>query len=364
MKKTPVILMLLITTLFFTVLGAIGSGNIYSLQRQDYWTTPFLSRVFTGINDGIYPWDIFVREKREALRAQGIEEEQRKEYLLAKSVADNQPGEQEEEQLRGMFGIDESASTPIVSTEPIPTSAKEALPTPAPTATASYTPRYEPLRESTYEEYINHISADIYGTEGVEFASEFEFRKVDIDYFDDALFIGDSRTVGLYDYTDLRDHADFLCETSLTVWKVFESDFRGAGTVEEHLFDKEYGKIYLTVGVNELGRGTTEDYLAEYTKVIDRLHELEPEAKIFIQAIMNIDRERSDSDDIFNNTNILGRNRAIATLADNETFFYIDCNPFVCDEDGYLRDDIRGDHLHLLGAYNEIIRQFLMEHGV
>ena len=176
--------------------------------------------------------------------------------------------------------------------------------------------------------------------------------------------IGDSRMVGLRDYTELNEHADFRCETSLTISKVFSSDFRGKGGVEKALKSKDYGKIYIMVGVNELGTGTTEDFIGEYEEVINRLHELEPEAKIFILSIMNIDRERSDSDKVFNNTNILGRNNAIATLADNEVFFYININEAVCDEDGYLRDDIRGDHLHLMGASNAIVEEYLMEHGV
>lgn len=32
-------------------------------------------------------------------------------------------------------------------------------------------------------------------------------------------------------------------------------------------------------GINELGRGTTEDFMQKYTEVVDTLHELAPEAK-------------------------------------------------------------------------------------
>ncbi len=199
---------------------------------------------------------------------------------------------------------------------------------------------------------------------GVQRAAAYEFTQVDESYFDDALFIGDSRTVGLRDYTDLSEHADFLCETSLTIYKVMEERFKGMGTVEEVLKAKEYGKIYLMVGINELGRGTTEDFMSKYTEVVDTLHALAPDAKLIIQANMHVSGAKSSSDAIFTNGNINARNNAIATLADNETFFYIDMNESVCDENGDLNEEYTHDQIHLLGKYNELWKQFLLAHGV
>ena len=117
------------------------------------------------------------------------------------------------------------------------------------------------------------------------------------------------------------------------------------------------------VGINELGRGTTEDFMAKYTEVIDTLHELEPEAKIMIQGIMRVSGKKNESDAIFNNSNINARNHAIATLADNETIFYIDVNEVVCDEEGNLNAEYTFDQIHLLGKYNDLWKQFLLSHG-
>lgn len=228
-------------------------------------------------------------------------------------------------------------------------------------------PKFEkllPLRSTTKEEYENHISADIYGDAGVLRAKTYEFVPVEESYFDDALFIGDSRTVGLHDYTSLSEHADFLCETSLTIHKVMEQNFKGHGTVKEVLERKDYGKIYISVGINELGTGTTEHFIAKYEEVIDMLKELEPEAVIFIQANMHVSAEKNESDKIFNNQNIKARNNAIATLADNETIFYIDVNERVCDAEGNLIEEYTFDQIHLLGVYNEIWKEYLLEHGI
>ena len=355
-KKCPVFVLLIVTGLFFTIIGICGKSNIYAEQEYDPLTAPIMSVMFTAINDEIYPWQIFEYRDREVM-AQGT-------VSLASPEPANSPsptGTPEPEAEEETETQEETTETEEGTAAEEETEIKEET-----EAVSEVAPleRLEPLRESTYEEYINHISADIYGDAGVLRAAAYEFVTVDESYFDDALFIGDSRTVGLRDYTDLSEHADFYCETSLTIYKVMEEEYKGLGTVEEALANKEYGKIYLMVGINELGRGTTEDFMAKYTEVVDRLHELEPDAKIFIQGIMRVSGQKDSSDAIFNNSNINARNNAIATLADNSRFFYIDVNEAVCDEEGNLSAEYTFDQIHLLGVYNDLWKQFLLEHGV
>ena len=136
------------------------------------------------------------------------------------------------------------------------------------------------------------------------------------------------------------------------------------GTVKELLEANDYGKIYIMIGINDLGSGTTETFMTKYTEVIDTLHALEPDAMIFIQGVMNVTGSKDETDAIFNNRNINARNNAIATLADNIQIFYIDVNEVICDENGNLNSDYTFDHIHLLGVYNDLWKQFLMSHGV
>ena len=84
------------------------------------------------------------------------------------------------------------------------------------------------------------------------------FTTVDASYFDDALFIGDSHTDGFKDYAGLNN-ADYLCHNGLTVWSAVEkAEFPGKQTLAQALSGKHYGKIYLMLGINELGTGTAE----------------------------------------------------------------------------------------------------------
>lgn len=390
LKKCPLLLLILFTGVLFTIVAAVGKQNIYADQGYDPLKTPLLSVLFTGVQDDIYPWQMLSgaepvsaqKASKEDDAVQGNSDQQEQSVPgqngAASPVAGTEKNTTEAEQSgqdateagqsaaqpgQDATGTDLSAARPgqnAMGAGQKGTGSDNAAKTPA----AKPLERLQPLRESTYEEYINHISADIYGDAGAVRAAEYPFETVTEDYFDDALFIGDSRTVGLRDYTDLAEHADFYCETSLTIYKVLEESFKGKGTILEALSKKNYGKIYLMVGVNELGRGTTEDFMAKYTEVVDTLHELCPDAKIMIQGIMHVSEKKSSSDAIFNNSNINARNNAIATLADNVHFFYIDMNEAVCDENGNLNAEYTHDQIHLLGMYNDLWKQFLLEHGV
>ncbi len=366
-KQGPLFLILLSTGILFTLIAAGGKDNIYETQEYDPFKAPLLSIMFTGIREEIYPWQMFDAEAVETLAEASSEKqaEAGKESGEEQELSDAQDtsAAQETSSLQEASVSSQTLASPAKDLQPEPSAAQPTLapsPTPAPYGEG----RVEPLRESTKEEYRNHISADIYGNVGIEKAASFDFMKVDESYFDDALFIGDSRTVGLRDYTDLSEHADFYCETSLTVYKVMEEDFKGLGTIEEALLKKDYGKIYIMVGINELGRGTTEDFMSKYTEMVDALHLLAPDAKIIIQGVMRVTGKKSGDDAIFNNNNINARNNAIATLADNEHIFYIDVNEVVCDEEGNLKEDYTFDQIHLLGVYNDLWKQFLLEHGV
>lgn len=390
LKKCPLLLLILFTGVLFTIVAAVGKQNIYADQGYDPLKTPLLSVLFTGVQDDIYPWQMLSgaepvsaqKASKEDDAVQGNSDQQEQSVPgqngAASPVAGTEKNTTEAEQSgqdaaeagqsavqpgQDATGTDQSAARPgqnAMGAGQKGTGSDNAAKTPA----AKPLERLQPLRESTYEEYINHISADIYGDAGTVRAAEYPFETVTEDYFDDALFIGDSRTVGLRDYTDLAEHADFYCETSLTIYKVLEESFKGKGTILEALSKKNYGKIYLMVGINELGRGTTEDFMAKYTEVVDTLHELCPDAKIMIQGIMHVSEKKSSSDAIFNNSNINARNNAIATLADNVHFFYIDMNEAVCDENGNLNAEYTHDQIHLLGMYNDLWKQFLLEHGV
>ena len=199
-KQSPLFVILLFSGILFTAAAAGGRKTIYREQTFDPWKAPLLSILFTGLNDDIYPWQLFTQE---AVQTTAALPEERPESFPEES---GDTGAERDTASETEGGALLAASLEAAS------SVSEAA-----DRAHSALERLEPFRESTREEYLNHISADIYGDAGVIRAGTYEFSRVDESYFDDALFIGDSRTVGLRDYTDLSEHGEFLCETSLTI---------------------------------------------------------------------------------------------------------------------------------------------------
>ncbi len=188
-------------------------------------------------------------------------------------------------------------------------------------------------------------------------------------YFNDAAFLGDSRTLGISDYAGL-DGADFFCDNGMTIYKLLEDagvTYQKTGEkvdLKEILQEKHYGKIYIMLGMNELGYGDTSMYLRQYLKVLGQIREWQPEAVIYIMANLHVSREKNNMESEFNNININDKNVASARLANGRDIFYLDCNPLFTDGEGYLLEDLTFDGVHLYAQHYEKWRDFLFEHGV
>lgn len=192
---------------------------------------------------------------------------------------------------------------------------------------------------------------------------------VDETYFDDAVFIGDSRTVGLQNYGNWSDRVTFLASTGLMVHKAMRTKVSLPGsknqvTIEEALSAKQYGKIYIMFGINELGRGDADRYLLDYRTFLDKLKELQPDAIIYIQSGLKVTAKRSAKGDMVSNTAIEERNEIIQSLVDEKQVFYLNVNEAVCDEEGNLFADYTHDGVHLKAQYLTIWKDYLCENAV
>ena len=192
-----------------------------------------------------------------------------------------------------------------------------------------------------------------------------EFHAVDESYFDDALFIGDSRTVGLYLYAPIGN-ATYFGVTGMSSYSVFDVTADDTGIysyLETLLENNSYGKIYFMVGINELG-SNKESQREAYLSAVERIHELQPNATIFLMANLGVTYERSVSDSSINRDNMSEFNQWISTNADGITYFYLDANPLFCDDDGYLRSDLSWDGAHVYASVYTEWSQYLMQNGI
>ena len=202
----------------------------------------------------------------------------------------------------------------------------------------------------------------------VALTTEYPYTKENIGYFHDAAFLGDSRTLGISDYAGLEE-ADFYCDSGMMIFKLLEEKVTYQKTGEkvdlnQVLQEKQYGKIYIMLGMNELGYGNTETYLEQYRKVLNQIKEWQPHAIIYVMANLHVSREKNNMETEFNNININDKNAASAQLANGTDIFYLDVNPLFTDRDGFLNADLSFDGVHLYAQHYDVWREFLLEHAV
>lgn len=203
--------------------------------------------------------------------------------------------------------------------------------------------------------------------EKFEETDTYEFTTVDESYFDDAVFIGDSRTVGIECYSGIKN-ATFLCNSSLTIFDYDKSkiEYNGVKTsIREVLKNQKFKKIYLMVGINDCTSSKFDAFFEKYTAVVEDIRSLQPDAILFLEGNLSMTQAKSDgSGPRLNNPNLFQRNEAIQSLADQKNIFYIDINESSLCEDGVLIGTYTWDHVHIKAEYYSIWKDFLMEHGI
>lgn len=195
-----------------------------------------------------------------------------------------------------------------------------------------------------------------------------KIEKVEDGYLDGALFIGDSRTTILHEYAKW-DQTDFFVKNGLTVWDVNEivlSTVNGTNqTLEQVLQNKKYPKIYVMLGINELGTGNPDSFAGQYLQVLDSIRRLQPESLIFIQEIIHVTSQKDTERTYINNKEIDFRNDALRKICDGKQIIYLDINEaFDLEGTGTLNPAYSGDGVHIQAKNIQRWKDYLLNHGV
>lgn len=224
----------------------------------------------------------------------------------------------------------------------------------------------ESVEESVAEEsvYIEEKSVDDYQKEALPPPK----AAVDESYFDDAVFIGDSRTQGFIYYNGLVNAISYVdkglnVDTALNkqVIKLNDSYY----TVPEALkAGKSFKKVYIMLGINELGWVYSDIFIEKYSMLIDKIKEVNPDAVIYVQSILPVTEEKSNSDEIYNMEKINGYNTLIKAMAEEKGLKFLNVSESVADENGFLPKEAASDGIHLKKSYCALWLEYLKNNVV
>jgi len=187
------------------------------------------------------------------------------------------------------------------------------------------------------------------------------FGAVDKSYYDNVLFIGDSLTVGLSMYGNLKN-ATYFCINGMGASEALNKDMGGI-TLDALLDVRQYDAVYIMLGINDMG-SKRKSYLSSYSALVSHVQEKQPNAGIVIQSILAVTSSYTAEHPKFNNDEIRERNSSLAELADGEHIFYLDLNAYFMDAAGNLQDSQARDGLHLKTASYKVWREALLANGI
>lgn len=238
--------------------------------------------------------------------------------------------------------------------EPTPTATP--VPTPVPTATPSPTP--------TPEFTVTPTAAPDYSRPAPLSAS------ADPDaWFSDALFIGDSRADGLRLYSGIKG-ATFLTSVGLSVYHVMDDEpviRRGEDMISvlEAVGQKTYGKIYVVLGVNELGYFRPQGFADTMGELVDELRTLQPQATLYIQAILPVNTalcQKYEQRYYITNEAIADYNAALAGMTAEKEVWLLNIPGQLLDQNGEIKEELSADGVHMQRAGYVIWLDYLLGH--
>ena len=194
---------------------------------------------------------------------------------------------------------------------------------------------------------------------------------VDMDYFSDALFIGDSRTQGLRLYSGVKG-ATFYDYTGLSIFGVNNPglvtvDGQSYSIVEALQKGPQFGKVYIAFGMNELGYYNTENYLATFGKFLDQVKEAQPNAVVYLQNLAPVDEAKCakyGQASCITNARVAVFNELFAQLAREHRVCLVDVYSALSDENDGLPSEATSDGIHFQRPWYETWLACLMSHTV
>lgn len=187
-------------------------------------------------------------------------------------------------------------------------------------------------------------------------------------YFADALFIGDSRTVGLHLYSGLK--SNYYAQQGLNVSSVLQSAFIPSGdqklTLTQALEQNQnFTKVYLSFGINEIGWNTTQSFVDAYTALVDTVRQKLPDALIYVQEILPMTKTTAENDryrPMGGNGKVAEYNDRLYDLCEEKGLYYIALTEAFADENGDLNITDTFDGIHLGVASSKAWIAYLKTH--
>ena len=185
-------------------------------------------------------------------------------------------------------------------------------------------------------------------------------------YFDNALFVGDSRMLGFSIYKQIPG-ATYYCYQSADAFTILDKEYElqpyGMINLYNLLSLKRFDKIYISLGINNVAAGL-ENHKNHYKHLLDTVKSLQPDAIIYLLGNLHVSSQLATDNLYLNNENINYINKFISEFEDKKQVFYFDPNVVYDDEFGNMDVELSYDNAHIYLRHYDRFYNFLITHAV
>ena len=196
-----------------------------------------------------------------------------------------------------------------------------------------------------------------------------ESEAVDASWYDDAVFLGDSRLDGFRLYAG-PSGAAYFTEAGAKTLSIQEKNTErlpdgSKVPILKALEGKTFSKIYLNLGMNNLGDyDIQKEFIDAYADDIDRIRAIQPDCDIYLMTLFPVTAEQEAKGSYVNNKAISDLNDCIRSLAAEKGAYLLEADTLLRDENGDLPAECSFDGIHLTPDACKLWRQYLDTHTV
>lgn len=185
-------------------------------------------------------------------------------------------------------------------------------------------------------------------------------EEVDSSYFDDAIFIGDSRMGGFSLYSEIDNREVYFVE-SLFINKLDITVLEDGDTLFDKIEKTDKNNLYLMLGLNESGWKDFSLFTNSLESLIQQIREIHPSMNIYVFMLYTPQKTVAyDSDQIVDV--VVNDNIEIMKLCYRTNVFALDMNPYLVGEDSLIMDEYTHDGIHLNKTGVKIMDEFIKTH--
>lgn len=196
-----------------------------------------------------------------------------------------------------------------------------------------------------------------------------ESQAVDASWYDDAVFLGDSRLDGFRLYAG-PSGATYFTEAGAKALSIQEKNTERLADgskvpMLKALEGKTFSKVYLNLGMNNLGDyDLQKEFVDAYADDIDRIRAIQPDCDIYLMTLFPVTAEQEAKGSYVNNKAIDDLNSCIRYLAAQKGTYLLEVDGLLRDGDGNLPSEDSFDGIHLTPDACKLWRSYLDTHTI